>query len=219
MRGKPPLLALVALASVSAFSGCASGYQYVKNDDQGVYARVPQGWAVYDEADLAPGASDRELERLSQLSWIRTFHGGDGQHALELSLVPNGSVPSGVMQVLAVLPQDREILDLRMMRGRGNPNFDPLTLEDQPPPNGQTYTVLLDEPVDFDGGYNGIHTVYAVDGAEGGPYVSEQTVVRNSQSTVMYVFKVNCSAECYFETYKDEIKDFVDSWTIQEVRS
>jgi hypothetical protein len=219
MRGKPPLLALVALASVLALSGCASGNQYIKNDDQGVYARVPDGWAVYDEADLVPDASDRELERLGQISWIRTIHGGDGPHVLEASLVPNGSVPSGVVQVVAVLPQDREVLDLRMMRGRGNPNLDPLVLEDQPPPNGQTYTVLLDEPVERDGGYNGVHTIYAVEGLEGGAYVSEQTVLRNSESTVLYIFKVNCSPECYFETYKDKIKDFVDSWTIQEVQS
>jgi hypothetical protein len=128
-------------------------------------------------------------------------------------------VPSGRVQILAVLPQDREVLSLRMMRGRGNPNADPLTLEDQPPPSGETYTVLVDEPVDFDGGYSGVHTVFAVEGVEGGPFVWEQTVLRNSTSTRMYIFRVSCSAECFFETYNDEIKDFVDSWTIQEVRS
>ena len=219
MRGKPPLLALVGAASVLALSGCGSGNQYVKNDAQGVYAKVPDGWAVYDEADLAPDASERDLERLGQLQWTRTLHGGDGTHTVELSRVPNGSVPSGLMVVGAVLPQDRETLDLRTLRGRGNPNADPLTLEQQPPQTGQTFTVLQDEQVELDGGFSGVHTIYAVDGTEGGPFITEQTVVRNAHSSYIYIFKVSCSPECYLDTYKDEIKDFVDSWTIQEVRS
>jgi hypothetical protein len=219
MRVKPPLPALVALVSVTALSGCASGYQYVKNDDLGFYARVPDGWAVYDETDIYPDASERDLERLGQMRWVRTFHGGDDQHDVEASRASNGPVPAGVLLIRAISAQDREELDLRTMRGGGDPNMDPLTLEQQPAPNGQTVTVLQDEPVEFDGGFSGVHTVYAVEGGEGGPFITEQTVLRNSRSTVMYFFVVSCSDECYSETYRDEIQDFVDSWTIQEVQS
>ncbi len=35
----------------------------------------------------------------------------------------------------------------------------------------------------------------------------------------MFLFTVSCDEQCYFETYKDQIQDFVDSWTIQEVPS
>ena len=46
-----------------------------------------------------------------------------------------------------------------------------------------------------------------------------RTVLRNAPSTALIQFVVACTEECYFDTYKDEIADLVDSWTIQEVRS
>ena len=104
MRLSSPLLALVALVSLSALSGCASGYQYIKNDELGVYARLPEGWAVYDEADLNPGASERDLQRQGQVQWLRTFHGGDGAHAVEASLMRNNPVPAGAGLIRAVAP-------------------------------------------------------------------------------------------------------------------
>ena len=219
MRGKPPLLALVALASVLASSGCGSGYQYIKNDNLGVYARLPDGWAVYDETDLHPDASERDLERMGQVQWVRTFHGGNGDHAVELSNTTGNPVPSGVVLIQVIPPRTREVLDLRTMRGLGDDSMDPLTLEQNPPPTGQTFNVIQDEPVTMDGGYSGLHTVYAVTNPGQGPYVVDQTVLRNSASTAMVEFIVSCTEECYFETYKDEIADLVDSWTIQEVRS
>ncbi len=219
MRGKPPLLAVVALASVSALSGCGSGYQYIKNDDAGLYARLPQGWEVYDETDRFPDASERDLERLNQVQWVRTFLGGDGDHDVEQSVMPGNPVPAGVVSIQAIPRRTREILDLRTMRGLGDDAADPLTLEQNPPPTGEVYRVLQDEPVDFDGGYTGLHTIYMVSSPGEEPYVVDQTVLRNAPSTALIQFVVACTEECYFDTYKDEIADLVDSWTIQEVRS
>ena len=214
----PPLLAVVALASIWAFSGCASGYQYIKNDDLGVYAKVPGGWTVYDEADLYPGASERDLQRLSQVRWTRTFYGGDDGQGVEASMTKGSPVPVGQVSILAVPPQAREILDLRTMRGGGDPNADPLTLEQQGSPTGERYSVVTDEPVTMADGYSGLHTVYAVAG-QGEPFIVDQTVLRSADSSRLVLFTVSCTEECYSETYKNDIKTFVDSWTIQEVQS
>ena len=78
--------------------------------------------------------------------------------------------------------------------------------------------VIVDEPVEFDGGYTGLHTVFVIEN-DGSPIVIDQTSVRDSQSSQIISFIVGCGEECYFETHKDEIADLVDSWTIQEVRS
>ena len=215
----PPLLAVVALASISAFSGCASGYQYIKNDDLGVYAKVPGGWTVFDEADLYPGASERDLQRLSQVRWTRTFVAGHDGQGVEASMTKGGSVPAGQVSILAVPPQAREVLDLRTMRGGGDPNSDPLTLEQQGgSPTGEQYSVISDDPVSMPGGYSGLHTVYAVSG-QAEPYIVDQTVVRSADSSRIVLFTVSCTEQCYSETYKNQIKTLVDSWTIQEVQS
>lgn len=213
-----PLLALVVLASVSALSGCASGYQYIKNDNIGVYAKVPAGWTVYDEADLYPGASERDLQRIAQVRWVRTFYGGDDGQGVQASMTKGTSVPTGQVAISAVPPQAREVLDLRTMRGAGDPNADPITLEQQGSPTGERYSVLADEPVTMADGYSGLHTVYAV-GGQGEPYIVDQTVLRSADSSHIVLFVVSCTEECYAETYKDEIKTLVDSWTIQEVQS
>jgi hypothetical protein len=214
-----PLLAVVVLASMWAMSGCASGYQYIKNDDIGVYAKVPAGWTVYGDADLHPGASERDLERMKQVRWVRTFYGGDDGQSVEASLTQGSSVPTGQIAISAIPPQAREVLDLRTMRGGGDPNADPITLEQQGgSPTGASYHVLADDSVSMANGYTGLHTVYAVAG-QGGIYVVDQTVLRSADSSRIVLFTVSCTEECYADTYKDEIKTLVDSWTIQEVQS
>ena len=216
----PPLLAVVVLASTWAMSGCGSGYQYIKNDDVGVYAKVPAGWTVYGDAELHPGANERDLERMAQVRWIRSFYGGDDGQSVEASLTPNSPVPTGQVVIQAIPPQIREVLDLRTMRGGGNPNADPVTLEQQggSPTTGEAYHVLTDDSVTMADGYSGLHTVYAVAGPDG-IYVVDQIVLRSPDSTRMVLFTVGCAEECYADTYKDEIKTLVDSWTIQEVQS
>ena len=79
MRSTPVRLALVAVAFLAvAGSACGgSGYQYVKNDDLGIYARLPDDWTVFDEDDLFPDATERELERQAQSLWVRVFDASD----------------------------------------------------------------------------------------------------------------------------------------------
>ena len=75
MRSIPARLAPIAVASVAVLgSACGgSGYQYVKNDELGIYAKLPDDWTVYDEEDLFPDASQTELDREAEVRWIRTF--------------------------------------------------------------------------------------------------------------------------------------------------
>ena len=60
---------LVGLGAVVAAAGAAacggSGFQFVQNDDLGVYAKLPGDWEIYDEHDLFPEDSDTQLERRS----------------------------------------------------------------------------------------------------------------------------------------------------------
>jgi len=203
-------LAAVVGAAVGGACG-GSGYQFVKNDDLGVYAKLPGDWTIYDEHDLFPDESERALERRSQGLWIRSFDGSDDPSA-EASTRAGDTDPTGVVQVLALAPDEREQINLSALRGLGNPQGDPVAAARANVP----VQVLANDPVKFDGGYHGVHVVFAVAGEGGDLVVTDRTVLLDADSATMFVFQVACAEDCYLGTHKDEIADIVDSWTIQE---
>jgi hypothetical protein len=214
MRVSPPLVVVAAAVSVGTVACGGSGYQYVQNDELGIYARLPDDWTVYDEADLFPSASERELAEREDQIWMRTFDAA-ADPSVEGSRMVGGDHPTGVFVVRGLTPQEREGLDLSTLRGAGNPGRDPIAADALDEEGA--ITVLTDEPIEFEGGYTGIHTVFTVEQGSTS-VVMDQTAVRNAQTTAIAVFQVGCTETCYFETHKDEIADLVDSWTIQEVR-
>lgn len=208
-------LAVVVVALMGPGLACGgSGYQYVENEDLGVYARIPGDWEIYDEQDLFPDASDRELERRGEGMWVRTFDASDDPSA-EASMSVGSSHPTGVVQVRALTPGEREQVNVSALRGRGDPNGDPVAAARA----GVPVEVMVDEPVEFEGGYHGVHTVFAASPTGGDDLVvTDRTVLLDAASTTMFVFQVSCEEDCYLETHKDEIQDLVESWTIQEDR-
>jgi hypothetical protein len=210
-------LVVVGAALVTAAPGCGrSGFQYVENDDLGVYARLPDDWAVYDEADLFPDASDRELESRRSNLWVRTFDAG-ADPSVEASQSPGSGDPTGLMVIRALGPQERDALNVSSMRGGGNPARDPIMMQSAGvTEDGTQVQVLVDEPVTFAGDFSGVHTVFAMSQGDR-TVVIDRTAVRNAETTALAVFEVSCSEDCYFETHQDEIADLVDSWTIEEV--
>ena len=213
MRVRRSLLGLGAVVAAVGTGACGgSGYQFVQNDDLGVYAKLPGDWEIYDEQDLFPEDSDTQLERRRQAMWVRTFDGSDDPSA-EASTSPGEGDPTGIVQVRPLAPDEREQINLSALRGLGNPQADPVAAARANVP----VQVLVDEPVEFDGGYHGVHTVFAVTPEDGNDLVvTDRTVLLDGASTIMFVFQVACAEDCYLETHKDEIADIVDSWTIQE---
>jgi hypothetical protein len=201
---------VIVAVGVSACGG--SGYQFVQNDDLGVYAKLPGDWEIYDEHDLFPEDSDRQLERRREAMWVRTFDGSDDPSA-EASTSPGDGDPTGIVQVRALTPGEREQINLSALRGLGNPQADPVAAARANAP----VRVLEDEPVEFEGGFHGVHTVFGVaPEGENDLVVTDRTVLLDAASTTMFVFQVACAEDCYLETHKDEIADIVESWTIQE---
>jgi hypothetical protein len=213
MRVTRSLVGLAAVVGAAVGGGACggSGYQFVKNDDLGVYAKLPGDWKIYDEHDLFPDESERALERRSQGLWIRSFDGSDDPSA-EASTRAGDTDPTGVVQVLALAPDEREQINLSALRGLGNPQGDPVAAARANVP----VQVLANDPVKFDGGYHGVHVVFAVAGEGGDLVVTDRTVLLDADSSTMFVFQVACAEDCYLGTHKDEIADIVDSWTIQE---
>jgi hypothetical protein len=204
------LLGIIVLAAVAA--GCGrSGHQFIENEDLGVFAKLPDGWAVFDEEDLLASTDDEvtdlELERVSSRLWFRGFHSGDDPAAEDVFDL-TASEPRGFVQIRQLSTSEREQVNLTAMRG-----FDPSS-----PPSSETGTsveVISDEPAEFDGGYHGVHTVFAMTEGDEVALV-DQTALLNSTNSTLYMFVVGCDEQCFLETYKDDINEIVDSWTIQE---
>lgn len=214
VRGAPSLSGgLCALVLVGLAAACGgSGHQFVENGDLGVYAKLPGDWTVYDDADLFPDDSDRQLERRRETMWVQTFD-ASGEPSVEASQAPGGAHPTGIVQARLLSPEEREQINLSALRGLGNPQGDPVAAAGQ----DNSVEVLLDEPVEFDGGYHGVHTVFSVRPQDDGDAVfTDRTVLLDAPTTTMFVFQVACEEECFLDTHGDEIADVVDSWTIQE---
>jgi hypothetical protein len=209
-----PLVGLVAvIASTGAAGACGgSGFQFIENNDLGVYAKLPDSWAIYDEADLFPEESTSQLERRSEAMWLRTFDGSD-EPSVEGSRTPGEADPTGVVQVRRLGIDERELINLSALRGFGNAAQDPVAAARDNP----AVQVLVDEPVEFDGGYHGVHTVFVITPESGGDsVVTDRMTLLDSASTTIYLFQVACAEDCYLETHRDVIAEVVSSWTIQE---
>jgi hypothetical protein len=165
---------------------------------------------MYDEEDLFASTgqdlSELELETIADRMWFRGFDGGDDP-AMEEMLLLAGPEPRGFVSVLNLTVAQREQMNITQMRG-----FSPLDLTSEAAATNQ---LISEEPVEFDGGYHGIHTVFARQ-EEGGVAIVDQTILLDSTSSTMFRFVVGCDEDCYFETHTGDIETIVDSWTIQE---
>jgi hypothetical protein len=217
-------LPIVLGAGLLAAASCMdSGYQFVENDEFGIYAKVPDDWTVYrsDEVLAAvSGASSEEAtsDRLEPRVWLNTFDASDDPSpagALELG----ADEPRGSVRVFRLTREERNQINLSTMRG-AIIGTDPITASSQSAMGGgQEVQVLVDEPAEFDGGYHGVHTVFVASRPTGGVAVVDQTALLDSTSSVLVLFVVSCDEDCYFETSRDEINEIVDSWAIEEARS
>jgi hypothetical protein len=204
-----------AVSILLALAACGGPrYQYVQNDDFGVYAKLPAGWSVYDEKHLFPELSNRDLDEFHRSNWMRTFSGPELNAKNSLLFVGDSAEPIGLVKIQALTPEIREQISLSTLRSLAALNDASRDLMNDP-----DVKLLNDEPVTFKGGFHGVHTVFETPIPNGdGTAVVDSTALLNDNSTIMYVFKVTCTSKCYFETHKDEIAKVVDSWTIQEVR-
>jgi hypothetical protein len=204
-------LAFLATGTGAMAAACGtSGYQYVENGELGVYAKLPGDWTMYDEEDLFASTgeevSEMELENLSDRLWFRGFDAGDDPEVAEM-LDLAGDEPRGFVAVEQLSVVQREQMNIMQMRG-----FSPLDLTGE---SAQRFQLISEEPVEFDGGYHGIHSVFTRVEEEGVATV-DQTILLDSTGSTLYRFVVGCSQDCYSETHTDEIETIVDSWTIQE---
>lgn len=229
-------LGALGVALVAAACG-DSGYQYVENEDLGVFARLPDSYAVFDTEDVLDAVPEderlegRARERVLSQIWVNGFDASN-EPDVEQVLEYGGREPRGFVQVQSLTREQQDMINVSGLRSLVV-GTDPLAssesglgeLEGMAP----QAEVLEDEPKTFDGGYHGRHTIMAVadsgGGGDGGGgengevTIVDQTAVLDETNSKLYLFVVSCNETCYFENSRDTIEEIVESWTVQEVRS
>jgi hypothetical protein len=222
VRVTRPTLAVVGLGLALLASACGgSGHNFVENDEYGVYAKIPGSWTVFGNEEMLEAVTGRDRDSRSSESplqpriWLSAFDAGRDPTAEGVVRLGTDD-PRGFVQVIQLTRAQRDRVNLSTLRG-WVVGADPLAAD---PLTGQASDaqVLADEPVEFDGGYHGLHTVIATQPQARGEQatVIDQTAVLNSDSSLLYLLVVSCNEDCYFETSHDDITEIVDSWAIQE---
>jgi hypothetical protein len=220
------LLLVAGCLGLLLAAGCGdSSSQYIENEDLGVFAKLPDDWAVYDTEALLTSMnkgedalSDAAMERAQDRLWFRGFDASTEPSA-EGSVKLGASEPRGFVQIKALGQEERDQINVSGLRSAVI-GTDPLSAgQDSMGALGgiapEDVEVLTDEPAQFEGGYHGNHNVFAV--RQGNDVaIVDQTVLLDSTSSRIYLFVVSCDETCYFENNSDDIKAIVDSWTIDE---
>lgn len=208
-RRRGSLLAVVVVALTVAACG-GSGYEYVENDDAGLYFRVPDTWSVVPVDTTDDGIPETLLQ---SEQWVRLLdRSADPALANLAAVLPDQ--PVGLASVSTVATNaERDALDYVALRSMAlGGEDDPLALASTP--DSGVELVSIDD-VTTDEGLRGERIVFTVAEDDGGLVTFDQTAMVNPLTTEIYRLFLKCEAHCY-EANRSEIDDIVDSWTIEQ---
>jgi hypothetical protein len=200
----------LAVAAASGLASCGgSGYEYVANDDAGLYFRVPDSWAVLevDPAETGrPAASGDPVE-----GWARLLDRSPTPGAANFE-APVPSYPVGLASVDPVPDLDtRDAIDYASLRALAYDGTDPFA-EAQVEGSNVQLVDLYD--LDIADDVRGQRVVFTVQNDDGTFVTYDQTALVDNLTTEIYRLLLKCESTCY-ERNRDEIDDIVESWTVE----
>ena len=203
-------------SSRSSPPGCSppraadSGYHYVKNSDDHTYFRVPDGWKLFDEEAIlktfGQDLSPRQKEAQRELSWQVAFD-ASAKPDLENILNATAKKPTGIATVEQLSQDVSDTISIEGLRNWYVPIDESL--------QAGGAEVREYEPIEFDGGFRGIHLVADIDDSEGRPLTFNQISLLDQTSQRIFTLLITCSALCY-EDHEGKIDKVVESWTVED---
>lgn len=204
--------ALVCTVVVAACGG--SGSQQVENPEFDVSFTIDADWALYDQdqlsgADLGiePVASERRLEP----TWVRGFDGSDEPSPANVGR-DDAPAPQGIARIQLLTEEQRTSVNLTALRSL-HLGFDPVPLARDDP--GGPVQILRHEDLSLEGGQHGVRMVVAYDTPSGGVGVVDQTALLDGPNSVLYLFVVGCSEQCYGDN-RETIEEVANSWAFEK---
>jgi hypothetical protein len=184
------------------------GYEYVANNDAGLYFRVPDSWAILEVDPVDTGRPEAIGDPRDV--WARLIDRSPTPGPANFE-TPVPSYPVGLALVQDVPDLDsRDDLNYSSLRAMAYDGVDPYTearVEGSP-----VQVVSLDEVLASEGarGQRIVFTVHRDDGT----YVTyDQIALVDDLTTEIYRLLLKCESTCY-ERNRDEIDAIVESWTV-----
>ena len=197
-RGTVGLLTVVVLALLATSCG-RSGYQYIENEETGVYAKIPEEWSVISEGliDFALVGEDGQMAILpgeGTYPWRAYFDAAPGAEA-------NGF--DRVLGAVEVQPVDRRL--------RSSLNLETLVGFD---PNAPTeeYNVLYRSDVERNG-LNGMRLIYETE-LSGIESTVDRLMLTADRFTTVYEVRIFCGTVCFADN-ANVIEEIMDTFTVE----
>jgi hypothetical protein len=208
-------IAVAALGLVAASCG-GSGYEYVSNDEAGIFFKVPDDWSVID-VDTDDGTLGRPGV---PLDWVRVVDSSSVPTVTNYRTpVPADPVGIAVVEPVETASQ-RDGLSLEMLRTYALSGYvaetdtpvDPLVLNQEA---DGPLEMIAGYDINLDGGFHGQRIVFDLEIEPGQVVTIDQTALVDAETTEVYRLLIKCEAHCYADR-RAEIDDIVDSWTIDQ---
>jgi hypothetical protein len=207
-------VALVLGLPLAACGG--SGYEYVSNDEAGIFFKVPDDWSVID-VDTDDGTLGRPGV---PLDWVRVVDSSPVPTVTNYRTpVPTDPVGIAVVEPVETASQ-RDGLSLEMLRTYALSGYvadadapvDPLVLNQEA---DGPLEMISGYDINLDGGFHGQRIVFELEIESGEVVTIDQTALVDPETTEVYRLLIKCEAHCYADR-RAEIDDIVDSWTIDQ---
>ena len=173
-------LALVATAVLAA--GCGrSGYDYVENDDESVFLKIPEDWQVVSEGNVdyaitPDGNYPQILPGEDVLAWRAQFAAAPGVNSLDY-----------VAGFVEVQPVDR-----RMRTELNLAEFFPIDLD-----SAAAQIEVVRHDLVSAGDISGHRIAWKQVAADGREIMGDRLVMTNSLNSVVYTVGLGCTVGCY----------------------
>ena len=194
------VVALVLVATAVLAAGCGrSGYEYVENDDETVFLKIPDDWQVVSEGNVdfaitPDGNYPQILPGEDVLAWRAQFAAAPDINSLEF-----------VAGFVEVQPVDR-----RMRSDLNLASFFPIDA---------SATVGEIEVVRHDlitvGDVSGHRIAWKQTTADGQEIMGDRLVMTNSLNSVVYTVGVGCTVGCYTAN-SAEIDEVMRTFTVED---
>jgi hypothetical protein len=204
-----PHALLLAVGFALLAAGCSrSGYQYVENEDEGIFVKVPDDWEVTELDQLpendAQTLGDLLLEPVVPDSepWLVALSSPDhelGQVVGQVTMMPIGS-------------EFRDQVSTTAMRAVTSPLGlgDPVELAAS---EGSDFQILLDRDL-ADSPLRGNRVVYNFSG-ERVPRTFDQIFFVDEANRRLYGLVLSCATTCY-RANAEVIDEIIESFTVEE---
>lgn len=215
---KRGVLVLTGVTLLLTLTGCSGPSKiYVKNQQQGVYFTVPNGWHRISEEEIrtyeVAGADAAAKNKADLVLWQEAYSASKETSAKNLLQLESPKALTAFARVRALTIEESDAMSYNGLRNLILPVTDLITGQSQIVDEFQ----LLDESEIVSQTARGLQTVFSFTPKGGANETVHQTALLANDRQSIFFFLVRCTTECFNESEKS-VLEIVNSFTVKGSR-